>query len=134
MTDLPPTLHHGARSTAVVARHARNEKRRFLRQTGLRIADLDGIALGYLDGWARAAAKVRLMDAWIQEHGLLDEDGNVPGFLPVYFTALNSARLSLARLEGHLPKRDEFEDGLQGLIEQGRATRLQRDEEEQADA
>src|SRR5450759_1459246 len=111
----------GARSPAIVAQHARAEKRRFLRQTGMRIGDLDGVALAYLDAWARAAAKVRLMDAWAQEHGFLDSDGNPPPFATIYFTALNSARLALSRLEAHLPALDSFEAGVRGLIERGAA-------------
>jgi hypothetical protein len=81
------------------------QKRRLLRQVGLRAADLDGLGLALLDNWARAQAKVELMDSWAAEHGWLDEDGNEPGFVRTYFAALNSARLSLGRLEEHLKAR-----------------------------
>jgi hypothetical protein len=98
-------LRHGARSEPQVRQVATVQKRRLLRQIGLRAADLDGVALGYLDAWARAQSKVELMDQWAAEHGWLDEDGRPPGFVSVYFAALNSARLSLGKLEEHLKAR-----------------------------
>ena len=51
------------------------QKRRFLRQNGLRKADVDGIGLALLDTWARAQAKIEILDAYFSEHGLLEEDG-----------------------------------------------------------
>jgi hypothetical protein len=96
---------HGARSEQRVKRTATVQKRRLLRQIGLRASDLDGIALGYLDTWARAQAKVELMDAWSNEHGWLTEDGHPPGFVAVYFAAINSSRLALSKLEDHLRAR-----------------------------
>ena len=77
-------------------------QRRLLRQTGLRVSDLDGLGLAYLDAWARAQAKVELLDRWADEHGFLDEDGNLPPWHTFYLAAVNSARLSLAKLEDHL--------------------------------
>jgi hypothetical protein len=44
----------------------------------------------------------------VAEHGWLDEDGQPPAFVKVYFSALNSARLALRQLE-------------QNLVEQGKA-------------
>ncbi len=95
-------LKHGAGSEVRVRRIATVQKRRLLRQIGLRQADLDGIAISYLDNWARAQAKVELLDAYADEHGWLDPDGKPPAFAAFYFTALNSARLSLDRLAAHL--------------------------------
>lgn len=97
-----PTILHGARSEPTVRRTATVQKRRLLRQIGLRAADLNGIGQGYLDTWARAQAKVELMDAWSNEHGWLSEDGKPPGFVAVYFAAINSARLALGKLDEHL--------------------------------
>lgn len=101
----PLKLTHGARNEARVRHVATVQKRRLLRQIGLRASDLDGIGLGYLDTWARAQAKVELMDAWSNEHGWLTEDGKPPGFVAVYFAAINSARLALGRLDEHLKER-----------------------------
>lgn len=97
-----PTVLHGARSEQHVKRTATVQKRRLLRQIGLRAADLNGIGLGYLDTWARAQAKIELMDAWSNEHGWLSQDGQPPGFVAVYFAAINSARLALGKLDEHL--------------------------------
>jgi len=72
---------------------------------GLRAADLDSVGRGYLDLWARSAAKVELMDAWFAEHGFLRADGEPAGAAKVYFVALNVARLNLDRLEQHVRER-----------------------------
>lgn len=96
---------HGARSEAQIRPRARTAKQRLLRQVGLSAAQLDGVARGYLDNWARAQAKVELMDRYLEQRGLVDQDGNLPGFMATYFAALNSARLALSKLEGHLKAR-----------------------------
>lgn len=100
-------LRHGARSERTVNRIATTQKRRLLRRIGLRAGDLDGIGLAFLDNWARATAKVELLDEWFAEHGFLDPDGNPAGGVKVYFTAVNSSRLSLQRLAGHLSARGQ---------------------------
>lgn len=98
----PPTVLHGARSEPNVKRTATTIKRRILRQIGLRAADLSGLGLARLDNYARAQAKVELMDAYAAEHGWLDAAGNGPGYQDKYFAALNSVRLSLNALEDYL--------------------------------
>jgi len=85
-------LHHGGYSPTRIKSRARAHRRRFLRQAGLRARDLDAIAGGYLDGWARSLAKVDLFDS--------DEGRN--GELREYFAALNAARLWLGKLEQRL--------------------------------
>lgn len=97
-----PRILHGARSEPTVTHVATVQKRRLLRQIGLRAADLNGIGQGYLYSWARAQAKVELMDAWSNEHGWLTPDGQPPGFVKVYLAAINTARLSLRALDEHL--------------------------------
>jgi hypothetical protein len=96
---------HGARSEALVRSTATAQKRRLLRQVGLRVSDLDGIGLAYLDGWARAQAKVELMDAWSAEHGWLTPEGTPPPFVLVYFAAVNSARLAIDKFAAHMRQR-----------------------------
>ena len=49
---------HGVESKPVVKKVATVQKRRLLRQIGLRAGDLDTVALGYLDLWARVQSKV----------------------------------------------------------------------------
>jgi hypothetical protein len=99
----PPT--HGAHSPARIAPVARAQRRRFLRQTGLRASDLEGLGLALLDNWARAQAKVALLDDHFAEVGFLDEDGEPVPATKVYFTALNTARLALTRLNEHMRER-----------------------------
>lgn len=84
-------LKHGARSPNQIRARARAHRRRFLRQIGLRASGLDAIARAYLDGWARALAKVDAYDA-----AELDRDPRE------YHAALNAARLWMAKLEGRL--------------------------------
>lgn len=98
-------LRHGVHSERTVGRTAAVQKRRLLRQIGLRASDLDGIGLGYLEGWARAQAKVELMDAWTAAHGWLGADGTPPPFVATYFAAVNSTRLALDRFSDHLKAR-----------------------------
>lgn len=102
-----PRNTHGARSEARVSARATVQKRRLLRQVGLRMSDLDGLGQALLDSWARAQSKVELMDEWSSEHGWLDEKGNAPGFVATYFAALNSARLALGKLGEYLKERPD---------------------------
>lgn len=98
---------HGAHSERAVKPLATIQKRRFLRQNGLRKADVDGIGLALLDAWARAQAKVELLDAFFADRGIVDEDGKPAAALAVYFTALNTATRTLSKLEQHLSSREE---------------------------
>lgn len=83
------TPQHGAYSPDQIKAKARAHKRRFLRQIGIKAADLDAIASAYLDGWARSLAKVDLWDA--AERDSKD-----------YYVALNAARLWMGKLERRL--------------------------------
>jgi hypothetical protein len=98
-------LRHGAFSERTVKRLATVQKRRLLRQVGLRAADLDGLGVAYLDAWARAQSKVELLDAWFAEHGFLLEDGSPAPAVVVYYTSLNCATRTLSKLEQHLAVR-----------------------------
>src|SRR5205085_9994201 len=89
-----------------VRRMATVQKRRMLRQIGLRMHDLDAVALGYLDLWARAQSKVELYDGWAAEHGYLTAAGESPPWVKEYFAAINSARLALGKLADHLKARE----------------------------
>jgi hypothetical protein len=99
-------VKHGGKSEQRVKAIATIQKRRLLRQIGLRLRDLDAIALGYLDLWARAQSKVEIYDRWAAEHGYLDEAGASPPWVREYFAAINSARLALAKLADHLKARE----------------------------
>jgi hypothetical protein len=95
-------LTHGARSERTVKVAATAQKRRLLRQIGLRQADLTGVGLAYLDNWARAQAKVELLDADYERRGFLDRRGKPRASVAVYFTALNSARRAAAEFAKYL--------------------------------
>jgi hypothetical protein len=58
-----------------------------------------------LDNWARAQAKVDLLDRHFAERGFLDQAGEPVSATRLYFTALNSARLALVRLNEHMRER-----------------------------
>src|SRR5262249_44744722 len=55
-------LRHGARSERQIVRRATVEKRRLLRQIGLRQNDLVSVGQALLLNWSRAAAALQLMD------------------------------------------------------------------------
>ena len=82
---------HGARSPSAVESKAKTFERRLLREQKLKRLDLDGIALGYLRGYAIAMAKVSMYD----EHSSLAGSRE-------YIAALNAGRLWLGKLEARL--------------------------------
>jgi len=76
-----------------------------LRRNGLRLSDLDGIGVALLDGYARAQAKVILLDEHFEREGLLDDSGEPQPATRFYLGCLNSARHALTKLEAHLRAR-----------------------------
>lgn len=107
---------HGGQSENRIKAVARAHKRRFLRQTGLKITDLDGISLGLIDNWARAQSKVTILDEFFSEQGLV-RDGEIDPALRVYFTGVNSARMALGRLAEHLAKAGTPKEDLDDYID-----------------
>jgi len=104
---------HGATRERQIVRRATVEKRRLLRQIGLRQDDLESIGRALLQNWARAAAALHLMDDYAEREGWLDAGGTPRPFTRLYVTILNSERLALRALEDHL--RSEKHDGLSEL-------------------
>lgn len=98
-------LRHGATSEARILPVARNHRRRVLRRLGLSARDLDPLARGYLDVYVRLTSKVELIDAYVEEHGLIRADGDPQPVMRLYVALANSARLALTRLEEHLRTR-----------------------------
>lgn len=80
---------------------ARAHRRRVLRQLRLRASDLDPIGKAHLDAYAAIRSKLDLIDAYIDTHGLLRDDGEPQPALKLYVALQNSARLALTRLEEH---------------------------------
>lgn len=99
-------LKHGATSDRQIGRRATVEKRRLLRQLGLRQSDLSSIGRALLTNWARAAAALSLMDGYAEGAGWIDEDGDSRGFARLYVSMLNAERLALRALEEHLRPRE----------------------------
>ena len=104
-------LRHGARSERQIARRATVEKRRLLRQIGIRQSDLESVGQALLLNWSRAAAALTLMDDYAAHQGWLDENGEPRGFARLYVSMLNAERLALRALGEHLRAdvRDPFE-------------------------
>jgi hypothetical protein len=96
---------HGARSERQIVHRATVEKRRWLRQNGLRLEDIDPIGRALLTNWARAAAALSLMDAEAQRGGWLDEDGEPRGFARLYVSMLNAERRAINDLAGYQRRR-----------------------------
>jgi hypothetical protein len=118
------TVRHGANSPRIVRKVATVQKRRLLRQVGLRQDDFDGIGLALLDNWARAQSKVELYDAWAAEHGYLTAAGESPPWVREYFAALNTSRLALRALQEHLktqPKHNQLADIIHDMYGNGEA-------------
>lgn len=110
MTDHPEqarpgnlnNARHGATSVQLVRSRATIEKRRLLRQIGLRQDDLESLGRALLTNWARCAAVLRMVDEHAEQVGWFDEDGDPRAFSKLYMAALNSERRALAELEKHV--------------------------------
>src|SRR5579884_255211 len=98
-------LRHGATSDRQIGRRATVERRRILRQIGLRQADLTTTGRALLVNWSRAAAALALMDEYAEREGWFHEDGNPRGFARLYVSMLNSERLALRAFSEHLRER-----------------------------
>lgn len=96
------SVTHGARSQASVAKAAGYCKQGALQRLRLRQSDLSPTGRYLLDMWARVAAELKLMDAYVDVHGLLDEDGRPPGFVLTQHAARNAASRLWTKLEPHL--------------------------------
>jgi hypothetical protein len=93
-----------------IVRRATVEKRRLLRQIGLRQRELESVGQALLGNWARAAAVLHLLDEYAASAGWLDEAGDPRGFTRLYVSMLNAERLALGKLADHLraDERDPF--------------------------
>jgi hypothetical protein len=98
-------LRHGSSSERQIRPLARNHRRRVLRQIRLRASDLDPVGKAYLEHYVRLTAKIELIDRYVDEHGLLRDDGEPQPAMRLYVSLHNSARLALQRLEQHLAER-----------------------------
>jgi hypothetical protein len=105
-------------------RVARSQKRTFLERQRLTGADLTGDQAAYLEAWARAIAKVQVIDHWVAENGLLTPDGTQTRAMDGYVALLNSAVRSMARLEASLRATERVRDPSMVVLMQAEARRL----------
>lgn len=96
------SMRHGARSQLTVRRRAGYCKQSLLMPLGLRQRDLTPAGRYWLDQWAMVEAQTRLFDDWMNERGLIDADGQPPGFSRTYYAARNSASRARSKLEPYL--------------------------------
>lgn len=96
------TIKHGLASERQIRPVAARQRRNLLRQFGIRSRDLSPAAKAYLNLLARTTAKIEIADAWLAEHGMIDEQGNVAPIMRLYVSLTNSARLLTQRLETEL--------------------------------
>jgi hypothetical protein len=115
---------HGATSEAQVRPLARNHRRRVMRQIGLRAADVDPIGRAHLESYVRLAAKVDLIDRYIEEHGMILPSGEPQPVMRLYVSLQNAARLALQRLEAHLRDGVLVDEPLAIIEAEGRRLRL----------
>jgi hypothetical protein len=95
-------LLHGATSERRIRPLARNHRRRLLRQFGLRASEIDPVGKAYLELLSRTTAKIALIDQWVDEHGLIRDDGSLQPCMTAYVSLTNSSRALLAKLAEHL--------------------------------
>jgi hypothetical protein len=104
MTNVIPL--HGAHSTRV-SPIAAAQRRRLLRQTGLRVSDLTPVGRAQLVNWSRAAAALHVLDAYAAEHGWLTDEGEPRGFTRFYVSLMNAERHALKVLQPQLRARGD---------------------------
>src|SRR6266498_76201 len=116
---------HGAYGEQGLKAVSTREKRAFLKAKGVRLSELDQIGVARLDQFARMQAKVVLLDAYLEQHGLLAENGEPRPAAKLYPTIHNSAQRALDRLESWLlgwqaaeiAKRNDDPFGLYRVVE-----------------
>lgn len=111
-------LVHGAKSEARIRPVAKNQKRMLLRKLGLRAGDLDAVSAILVDLLARSLAKLQLLDEHYARVGIVRADGSGEPTLALYFSALNSARLTAGRLGDQLARRGDGGESLEDYIVQ----------------
>lgn len=115
-------VRHGAQSSAKVTTAATTAKRRLLRNLGIRYSEVDPVGRALLDLYGRAVGKAILLDRYFDEHGIVNEKGEPHPACAFYFSALNTASRTLARLDGHL--KQTLDHPVADLAEAGRLVRL----------
>jgi hypothetical protein len=125
---------HGARSEVALAPRVISMKKGLLARMGLRQRDLSWAGRELLDSYCRGKAKVVAIDGWLEDHALIDDEGNSPNVMKLYFVALNATTRNLEALRGviaDLAREDErFDGALAALVAEGSRIRAKREAEE----
>jgi hypothetical protein len=113
-------MTHGTRSEARLRDVSAVKRDELLDKLGKAPAELDLTAAVLIDLLARALSKLQLLDEhFAREGGIIRDDGTPRPPMQVYFTALNSARLTAAKLAEHLDRLgDTRGEALSDYIEQ----------------
>ena len=93
---------HGAFAPRHIEPVARNQKRRALRRFGIRARDLDPVGRALLGHYCALTAKTILIDAYLDEVGVIDDLGQPRPCMKVYIQCHRAALGALVRLEAHL--------------------------------
>lgn len=124
------SMKHGLRSERRIKPLARSKKRAFLRRNGLLASALDGPTLAHLNRWARMEAMADLAQRYLDEHGLIRDDGEPQPVLRYLVAVENGGRLAMKALEEALRSRKVEGDSLESYIRQNYGG----DEDEDEDA
>jgi regulator of sigma D len=76
-----------------------------LRRLDITYGELDPIARGHFDIYARTIAKIEVADAWFEQNGYIHDKGAQPQVAMNYTSLLNTASRALERLSAHLQQR-----------------------------
>jgi hypothetical protein len=110
---------HGAHSSTGLAPRVTGIKRSLLARMGIRQAEMSWIAREQLDLYCRSRAKVLAVDAYLEQHAMIDADGNPAGCMRLYLASVNSSLRALEALRlvvGDLARTDDrYETALAAL-------------------
>lgn len=111
-------LKHGLRSERKIRPLARSKKRAFLRRNGLLASQLDGPALANLNRWSRLEAMADLGHRYLDEHGLIREDGEGQPILKFLISVENSGRLAMRELQASLGRHRGEDVSLEAYLDE----------------
>ncbi len=109
-------VRHGVHSERRIRPLARSKKRAFLRRNGLLASRLSGPQLAHLNRWSRLEAMADLANRWLDEHGLLNDDGEPQPVVKFVVSVENAGRLAMRALEESLRHSAKGEDELSAYL------------------
>ena len=97
---------HGAQSTVYLSPLVVSMKKGLLARMGIRQRDLSWAGRELLDSYCRSKAKCVCIDQWLEDHPLINERGEAPAVMRLYFSALNSSTRILEALRATIATMD----------------------------